>query len=155
MFVNKGDYTADYQVNTRTLYVNGKNVLLYVDNAQFRRVLSRRRVAVFFVLRLIEPCFILIHDYVRVPLRSCEIRIQNLPDMNVISRCRRILIEVASTTALSRLVESTRIPTNPPDKLEDRASETVDHVPFNPARYSAISSCPAYRAQSSGVALCR
>ena len=32
--------------------MKGKNVPLYVDNAPFRRVLSRCRVAVFFGLRL-------------------------------------------------------------------------------------------------------
>ena len=32
--------------------MKGKNVLLYVDNAPFRRFLSRRRVAVFVELRL-------------------------------------------------------------------------------------------------------
>ena len=36
----------------QALDVKGINVLLYVDNAPFRRVLSRRRVAVLFRLRL-------------------------------------------------------------------------------------------------------
>ena len=73
--------------------MKGKNVLLYVDNAPFRVVLSRRRVAVFFKLRLIvdEETF----QELGLPVPSQE----KLPDIVLFEEKRNRLFLIEAVTS--------------------------------------------------------